>query len=303
MQTQHQHHQTTDLGNHRFAESVIDRNAEAVAQPLSAIVESFEHIFPLLEPVDRLHYIAATTAAPTILTTSGGIQSATLLSAFAELHTARIEQDTRDRLADIPVVFLDTGDIFPESHAYLEYLSKTLNLTIERYQHALTPQELAQNLELLRDSGLSEADAFDQLTKVRPMQQIIEDLGVKIWISGNRRDQSPGRNGIPFAEIKNGIIKVYPLADVTGEQVAQILADQHLDPHPLAGQFRSVGNRHDTLSISDGHEKSGRHNGVKEECGLHLGWVKQGKTLINRNDFFAPAKTFPLIRSTIVPDA
>jgi phosphoadenosine phosphosulfate reductase len=226
-----------------------------------------------------------------------------LLSSYTELRSSGIEVDARERLDQISVVFLDTGDLFPETHAYINYLSTTLDLPIERYRHGLTPDEFKQNVTLLRDSGLSEGDAFDELTKVRPIRQIIEDLGVKVWISGIRRDQSLSRREIPFAEVKNGIIKVYPLADVTNQRAAQMLEERSLTRHPLAHLYRSIGNRQDTRPSSEGHEKSGRHHGEKEECGLHLGWIKHGKTLIYRGESLIPATKFPLVQNRIIPGA
>lgn len=199
----------------------------------------------------------------------------------------------------MPILFLDTGDIFPETIQYLSYLQRALDLEIQRYSHALDARDFDRNVKLLMESGLTSIDAFDELTKVRPMLQILRDFDAGIWISGNRRDQSLSRRDLPFAEIKNDVLKVYPLADSRGGDLAQFLQDRGLAPHPLSNRYRSVGNQRDTAPVNEGYEKAGRHSGTKEECGLHLGWVKRGKTLITSGDTVLPAASFPLMRLAI----
>lgn len=268
---------------------------------LEDLTDSIERIFPLLTPQERLPYIFQSSGLPTMLTTSGGTQSATLLSLISDLRNTPLEAETSARLHHLPVIFLDTGDLFPETHQYIRYLSAELGLSIQKYRHALTPHELEQNIEFLVQAGSSRYDAFDQLTKVRPLQQIIDDLGVQIWISGNRRDQTAGRSDLPFAEIKNGTLKVYPLADQSGAESRVIFENRGLAPHPLSDRYRSIGNRLDTLPSTEGFEKAGRHLGLKQECGLHQHWVRRGETLVLDNGRLILAERFPLVRETIAP--
>jgi phosphoadenosine phosphosulfate reductase len=189
---------------------------------------------------------------------------------------------------------VDTGDLFPETIGYIAELQPRLGLSIVRYRHGLTEEELTINIRALEGAGLTPQSAFDEMTKVRPMSAILSLYQAKVWIAGNRRDQSRSRVDLPYATVQNDILKVFPLADVTGESVPSLLSALNIPAHPLADRYRSVGNRSDTQESHGPYEKSGRHGGLKEECGLHEAWVRRGRTLVRSGERFVPVDRIPI---------
>lgn len=255
----------------------------------------FVRSFPLLSVPERLALVLGSTDETIIATTSGGIQSGVLLSQLDRVRHETVDPGLRGRVDTLPVIFLDTGDLFTESIDYIRDLKHSLNLSVRQFRHGLNDTELQKNLAVLVESGMSATSAFDELTKVRPIAEVLGQLGASIWISGNRRSQSQSRQDLPFAEVQNGVLKVYPLADLSSWAVHELLREAQIPAHPLAGTYRSVGNRAET-SVSNGpFEKSGRHSGEKDECGLHLAWVKRGKTLRQTGAGFAPFQGFPVV--------
>lgn len=245
-------------------------------------IDYLNQIFSNLSIVERLEKLFELDLGKSIVSTSGGAQSVILLSHLAALKGNSSNAINR-KLEELQIIFIDTGDNFVETIDYLIQLKKHFGLNIKRYSHSLKADEFAYNINLLRESGFSEIDAFDQLTKVRSMQAIISKLDAKVWIAGNRRDQSKSRNQLDFAQFQNGLIKIFPLADISSFEVGRIIEQRSLPAHPLANKFRSIGNRSETQASDGQYEKSGRHAGVKEECGLHRFWTKLGKVVISPN--------------------
>jgi len=81
--------------------------------------------------------------------------------------------------------------------------------------------------------------------------------------------QSKHRSNLNIFEERNGIIKFYPLLDVTREEREGFISSHHLPFHPLVSKgYFSVGCHHCT---APGEGREGRwNNSPKTECGLHL---------------------------------
>ena len=107
--------------------------------------------------------------------------------------------------------------------------------------------------------------------KVQPMQQAV--VGLKAWISGIRRDQTPGRARAKILEIqKDGLLKINPLLNWTRRDIWKYIHDQDLPEHPLTSKgFASIGCVFCTRPILAGEDvRAGRWGGLgKTECGLH----------------------------------
>ena len=267
--------------------------------PLVGFAERYNELFqkhPKHTDVgERLSRVLLDFPRSTIATTSGGIQSGLLLAHIATLR-GNSNEALRALANQLPIIFLDTGDLFPETIAYTVDLQRRLDLTILRYRHRLTEEELTVNIRALEGAGLSPQSAFDEITKVRPMRAILSLYQAKVWIAGNRRDQSRSRADLPYATVQNDALKVFPLADVAGDSVQPLLSALDLPAHPLAHRYRSVGNRSDTKESHGAFEKSGRHNGLKEECGLHEAWARRGRTLVRSGGGFVPVEYVPIER-------
>jgi phosphoadenosine phosphosulfate reductase len=239
--------------------------------------------------------VVASFPGATIATTSGGIQSGLLLAQLARLRTSS-HDEVRASVAQLPIIFLDTGDLFPETVAYVAQLKAQLGLNIVRFRHGLSHEELQENLDILQRGGLSRQSAFDELTKVRPMSTLLARYKAKVWISGNRRDQSQSRAHLPYVLVQNEMLKIFPLADLKGGEVRGLLSSFDIPQHPLANRYRSVGNQGDTRESQGPYEKSGRHSSLKEECGLHERGARNGKTLLKSGYGFRAHDQMPVIQ-------
>jgi phosphoadenosine phosphosulfate reductase len=274
---------------------------ESAGLPLLGYEARYCEQFHALDVVGRISRVLLDFPETTIATTSGGIQSGFLLAHLAHVRLTASDE-VRSAAQKLPIIVIDTGDLFRETLSYLAQLKQQLGLNILRYRHNLSEEEVQVNLVALQKAGLTPQSAFDELTKVRPMRAILSQYQARVWIAGNRRDQSSSRADLPYAAIQNDTLKVYPIADIRGESIADSLRGLGIPLHPLFGCYRSVGNRSDTQHSDGPYEKSGRHGGLKEECGLHEAWVQRGKTLVLSKNGFVPCEQVPIVRADLRGD-
>lgn len=194
-----------------------------------------------------------------ILTTSFGVQSAVML------HLA-----TRVR-PEIPVVFIDTGYLFPETYRFAAELTKRLELNLKTYTPRRTPAQ-QEALEGKRwEQGLEGLKAYNFENKVEPMDRAVRELGAVAWLAGLRRVQATTREALGFVQVQNKITKVHPILDWDNRTVHRYLTAHGLPYHPLWEQsYVSVGDWHSSAPLQPGQtEEQTRFNGLKRECGLH----------------------------------
>ncbi len=191
-------------------------------------------------------------------------------SSFGAQSAVMLHLVTRQR-ADIPVVLIDTGYLFPETYRFIDELTDQLSLNLKVYRpvHSGAWQEALHGKRW--EQGLSGLDAYNRDNKVEPMQRALEDLKVGTWYSGLRRDQSAGRAETPFVERSGDRFKVYPIADWTDKDVYDYLQKHGLRYHPLWERgFVSIGDVHTTKSMAEVESpEETRFFGLKRECGLH----------------------------------
>jgi len=186
---------------------------------------------------------------------SFGIESAVLLDLVAGVDKA------------IPVIFLDTGELFDETHAYVAKLTEWLGLSDLR--HILpNREELAEAEELWR----SNTDRCCFLRKVAPLHRAAQ--GFSVLADGRKRFHGAERTKLStFEEGAMGIIKVSPLARWSEIEIQEHFRRRNLPEHPLAAQgFRSVGCWPCSRAAKPGEgPRDGRWAGSgKAECGIHL---------------------------------
>jgi phosphoadenosine phosphosulfate reductase len=187
---------------------------------------------------------------------SFGAESALLLAAVAEIDPA------------IPVIFLDTGRIFPETIQYMSDVQAQLGLCNIR---RVGPDE--QALAARDPDGelwYFDPDACCALRKVEPLQAALP--GIDALISGRKRYHGALRRFIPRIEAGDGVIKIDPIADWSQERVAAEFTLRAVPRHPLEAQgYRSIGCVPCTAPTGPGEEmRAGRWAGrTKTECGIH----------------------------------
>jgi phosphoadenosine phosphosulfate reductase len=192
------------------------------------------------------------------LVSSFGTESALLLAMAAEIDRA------------IPVIFLDTGKLFPETLEYRDALMAQLGLEDVR---VIRPEasQLARH-----DPGASlwreNADRCCYLRKTLPLQTALD--GFEAWITGRKRFQSAARQEVRLFEPDDAErIKVNPLAFWSAERIAAEFDARDLPRHPLeAFGFLSVGCTTCTVPVAAGQDRrAGRWAGqAKTECGIHM---------------------------------
>jgi phosphoadenosine phosphosulfate reductase len=208
----------------------------------------------------RLRFLYAQLGPRLVATTSFGLQAAAMLHLIAE-HAPQI-----------PVVFIDTGFLFPETYRYAEALTNRLALDLRIYQPNISAARLQALWGDLWTDGKAGADRYALLTKIEPMNRALRELGADVWLSGLRRTQSKTRADRPIAEQQKKTLKIYPILDWTDARLEHYFRAHDLPPHPLAAHgYLTLGDWHSTRPASgaDGAEAT-RFSGTKYECGLHL---------------------------------
>ncbi len=186
-----------------------------------------------------------------MLTSSFATTSAFLLSMFAKVRPEQV------------IYFIDTGYHFPETLHYKEELTKRYGLKVKSIQAAAEDHDFTTRHETWKENP--EYCCF--LNKVHPLEIIKSKYD--IWVSGLMRWQSDHRATLDIFEERKGIIKFYPLIDVTRGQRTQYFQENDLPIHPLVPRgYASIGCTHCT---APGEDRTGRwNNNPKTECGLHL---------------------------------
>jgi phosphoadenosine phosphosulfate reductase len=208
---------------------------------------------------DRVRWAHAQYGDQLVLSTSFGIQSAVML----HLVTTQIP--------DIPVIFVDTGYLFPETYRFAAALTERLQLNLKTY---LPRQSAAQQEAIhgkLWEQGLEGLGQYNRINKVEPMNRAVQELGATAWLSGLRRHQSSSRQQRTVAEQQNKIMKVYPIIDWNDRDIYNYLTENDLPYHPLWDQgYVSIGDWHSTSKLGEGMSaEETRFGGLKRECGLH----------------------------------
>jgi len=191
------------------------------------------------------------------LVSSFGAESAVLLH-----MTARIDRTT-------PVIFLDTGKLFPETLAYRDRLVERLGLTDLRV--AAPDTERLARIDATGSLWRTAPDLCCWNRKVEPLDAAL--TGFEAWITGRKRFQGGERGRLEPIEVVDGRVKVNPLAEWGAADIAGYFTRNDLPPHPLAAfGFRSIGCAPCTRAVRP-HEdaRAGRWSGrAKTECGIHL---------------------------------
>jgi phosphoadenosine phosphosulfate reductase len=177
----------------------------------------------------------------------------------------------RQRLPNIPVLFLETGYHFPETYEFRDKLAKEWQLNLVNVVPRKTvAQQEAEFGILYRE----EPTKCCQVRKVEPLLEALEPF--EIWFTGLRREQSPTRKNLKKVEqhrLPTGkpLLKVSPLADWTWGQVWEYTGGKGLSYLPQYDQgYLSIGCQPCTAIPDDPRNpRSGRWSGKKLECGIH----------------------------------
>jgi phosphoadenosine phosphosulfate reductase len=192
------------------------------------------------------------------LVSSFGTESAILLHMISEIDKAT------------PVIFLDTGKLFPETLAYRDELVARLGLTDVR---AIRPS--GSQLAAYDPEGRlwqRDPDLCCSIRKTNPLDAALE--GFEAWITGRKRSQGGSRAAMEMVDTgPDGRITINPLAFWDETQINDYFTRHNLPRHPLQSQgYASIGCATCTQRVTAGEDKrAGRWAGRdKTECGIHM---------------------------------
>lgn len=208
---------------------------------------------------------AISRAGRVAMVSSFGADSAVLLHMVAQI----------DR--NLPVLFIDTLALFPETVAYQKELAAHLGLSNVQ---TITPDRAAL-FERDADGLLhrSDTERCCTLRKAEPLERALQ--GYDAWITGRKRHQAATRADLDRVELEPGTgrIRLNPLADWSAAQIGAYLDAHELPRHPLVARgYPSIGCQPCTSRVLTGEDpRAGRWRGTeKTECGIHfIGGVPQ----------------------------
>lgn len=211
------------------------------------------------DAMGAMEFTLSGALGPAALVSSFGADSAVLLHMAAQV----------DR--NVPVIFIDTLLLFPETLDYQLDLAHHLRLTDLR---RIEPNRVDQFLHDPEDDlHKSDPDACCDLRKARPLERALR--GFDTWVSGRKRFQNGLRAGLQMFEGDplSGRIKVNPLAGHSATDLRAYISRHALPQHPLVARgFPSIGCTPCTTAVAPGEdERAGRWRGqAKTECGIHV---------------------------------
>ena len=165
----------------------------------------------------------------------------------------------------IPVLFLDTVHHFAQTYTYRDELAERWQLNLVNLRAAAPTPGLWQ----------TDTQACCALHKVGPLFSALEAYDV--WFTALRREQSPSRANLAESEpfrLPTGktLRKVSPLAGWTTKDVWTYAKAHDIPLLPLYELgYSSIGCEPCTsLPLDPANPRSGRWQGQKLECGIHI---------------------------------
>jgi phosphoadenosine phosphosulfate reductase len=190
------------------------------------------------------------------LVSSFGADSAVLLHMVSQIDSA------------LPIVFIDTLQLFPETLAYRDTLIAHLELTNIKTSEPDPTALAAEDQENFL--WAKDPDRCCDLRKVAPLAKALE--GYEAWITGRKRFQALTRAALPMFEAEGERVKINPLAAWTQDRINAYLETHGLPKHDLVKKrYLSIGCIPCTSPVKPGEDiRAGRWRGHrKTECGIH----------------------------------
>ncbi|EIE26875.1 adenine nucleotide alpha hydrolases-like protein [Coccomyxa subellipsoidea C-169] len=183
----------------------------------------------------------------------------------------------------VPIIFIDTFHLFPETHALMHRLEEKYNFKASVFQAAGFTNVAEFKKAHGSDLFIRDIEEYDRICKVEPFQRSLQDLDVDVMINGRRRDHGFERAHLEVFE-GGSPVKANPLAWWEFKDCMDYLKRHGLERHPLHDQgYPSIGDVQSTVPVpvekwyEYAGERSGRFQGlqnpdgsVKTECGIHV---------------------------------
>ncbi len=225
-------------------------------------ITSLSQEFETKTPQEILRWAAEAFAPDIAVSTSFQTQSMPLLHMVTQT------------MPGVRVLFLDTGYHFWDTLTFRERVQHEWQLNVvDLYRDSRWDIFVRDHIRTL---PIEDANLCCYIHKVQPMQKAL--AGLRAWITGIRRDQTPERARASILEPQaDGLLKINPLLNWTRADIAHYRQEHHLPSHPLYKRgYRSVGCAPCTVAVAaSDDDRAGRWAGRgKTECGLHTDMFK-----------------------------
>jgi len=168
----------------------------------------------------------------------------------------------------IPVMFINTGYLFPETLIFRDDIVKQFHLNLVNVTSSVSriyQKDCNGNFLFTSDP-----DRCCYINKTQPMEPILAEYNV--WINGIRADQNANRKHMKVEQ--NGAFnckRFHPILDWNNKMIYDYIKEHNLPKHPLENKgYLSIGCEPCTRKYDITNERSGRWFGLnKTECGLH----------------------------------
>ena len=207
-----------------------------------------------------------TTDPKTVITTALATAERPCITSSFQAECVVLTHLLRQVRPDVPVLFLDTFHHFPQTLAYRDEISAAWGLNLITLQ--------AQSPSV----GLWQAESTEACCRRHKVEPLFSALaGYDVWFTALRRDQSASRANLQEVEpftLPGGttITRVAPLAAWTARDVWAYATQHDIPLLPLyeAG-YTSIGCEPcTTVPFDPENPRSGRWQGEKLECGIHI---------------------------------
>jgi len=226
---------------------------------------SLNQMFESSDPLRITQWADAQFGDRLIMSSSFGADSAVML------HLAyRVKPGIR-------VVFVNTGYLFPETHAFMEELRRRLDLNVWIYRTRNDPIAYLHQAGEENPNWRKDINACCAANKNEPFQRAMKELAPQGWLRGIRRDQAHTRSDRQIIEWSQRYqcYAISPLLNWTGKEIHAYLKKYDLPRHPLWEKgYASIGCNplSCTRPVGEGEDpRSGRWaDQGKIECGINV---------------------------------
>jgi len=176
----------------------------------------------------------------------------------------------------IPIYFINTGYLFPETVRFKDEIADLFQLTVIDLKPA-TPKYLQKDLngKLLYTS---DPDHCCSINKTQPLDTVLATYDV--WMNGVRADQSAIRSAMKVEQAApHNTVRFHPMLDWNQKKIFDYLTEYNIPKHPLEQRgFTSIGCEPCTRKIDlEMQVREARWFGLnKVECGLHTELIIKG---------------------------
>tara|TARA_R110002050_G_scaffold102774_1_gene211566 strand:- start:1235 stop:1924 length:690 start_codon:yes stop_codon:yes gene_type:complete len=177
--------------------------------------------------------------------------------------------------ASIPVYFLNTGFLFPQTIRFKNQLVHDFGLNVIGLE-----SDVAKIHQMDSDHHFfysSDPDYCCHINKILPLEPIL--MQNDVWINGIRADQNANRRNMKPEQMgAHNVMRYHPMLDWTKQDVADYRTKFDLPNHPLDAQgYDSIGCEPCTSkAFTDKGERASRWSGMKKtECGLHTALAEE----------------------------